>query len=141
MIWHFEDEELNWGGRTSKETPILVANRCMSTPTRKNDAGVPSPDGNTRICWTLVGAYGRTFNEITRKYVEVSIKRGHLQEKQILFLNKYKFIGGEVVAEAQWKSLEEVVFRVRDSLTTAEPCVLTLTFALDKKTGKYAEKS
>ena len=108
----------------------------MSKSFRTNETGVPSPDRSTRICWTLVGAYGRTFNEITRKSVEISIKRGHLQEKQILFLHKYKFIGGEVVAEAQWKSSEEVVFRLRDSLTTAEPCVLTLTFAFDKKTGK-----
>ena len=111
----------------------------MSKSFRTNETGVPSPGGSTRICWTVLGAYGRAFNEITKKSVEISIKRGHLQEKRILFLQTYKFIGGEVVAEAQWKSLEEVVFRIRDSHTTAEPCLLILTFALDKETGKYAE--
>ena len=112
----------------------------MSKSFRTNETGVPSPDRSTRIYWTVLGAYGRAFQERTRKSVEVIIKRVRLKERRILFLRTYKFIGGEVVAEAQWKSSEEVVFRLRDSLTTAEPCLLTLTFALDKKTGKYAEK-
>ena len=112
----------------------------MSKSFRTNETGVPSPDRSTRIYWTVLGAYGRAFQERTRKSVEVSIKRVHLKERRILFLHTFKFIGGEVVAEAQWKSSEEVVFRLRDS-HTAEPCVLTLTLALDKKTGKFAEKS
>ena len=121
-------------------TLLLLSSSCSRTYISTGDPGVPSPDGSsTRICWTIHGAYGRSFVERTKKSVDVCIKRGQQQNPQVLFLHTYRFVGGDSDADAKWLSPSNVVFHVLDDRNVARTNVLSVTFTLDK-TGKFSEK-
>jgi hypothetical protein len=125
---------------------------CSRTYISTGDPGVPSPDGSTtRICWTIHGAYGRSYIDKTRKLVDVCIKRGQQPGPQVLFLERYKFVASDLDGDARWVSPGEVVLVLYDygdgvssydaSKTGATSNhIATLAFHLDKRSGKFTEK-
>src|ERR1035437_8225797 len=45
---------------------VLLSGGCSRTYISTGDPGVPSPDGDTRLCLTAHGAYGRSYTDRTR---------------------------------------------------------------------------
>jgi hypothetical protein len=92
-----------------------VTGACTRTYVGTGDPGVPSPDGSTtRICWTIHGAYGRSYIDKTKKLVDVCIKRGNQPNPQILLLERYKFVASDLGGHAQWISPAEVSLELYD---------------------------
>jgi hypothetical protein len=94
---------------------IGVMAACTRTYISTGDPGVPSPDASTtRICWTIHGAYGRSYIDKTKKLVDVCIKRGNQPEPRILVLERYKFVASDLEGHAQWISPDEVSLEFYD---------------------------
>jgi hypothetical protein len=83
--------------------------------------------------------------------VDVCVKRGSQPEPQILFLERYKFVASDLDGDAQWTSPDEVVVEFHDygdgvssydarKAGTTSNHIATLTFRLDKHSGKFIEK-
>ncbi len=129
---------------------IVVCCGCTRTYISTGDPGIPSPDGDTRLCLTGHGAYGRSYIDRTGKLLDVCIKRGAPTNETILFLHRYRFVGSDVWAAAIWHSTNEVTMQVYDygervssydAEKTKAPSnhIATLSFHLDEKTGKFME--
>ena len=129
----------------------LLGGGCTRTYLSTGDTGVPSPDGNTRLCLTRHGAYGRSYLDKTRKLVDVDIRRGFGTDQVTLFSHRYKFVGSDLDVGIRWSSPEEVVLCIYDygpgvssshvSRTGGSSnYIATLTFQMDKATGKFVEK-
>ncbi len=133
-------------------TLISFSGACTRTYISTGDPGVPSPDASsTRICWTIHGAYGRSFIQRTKKLVDVCIKKGQEPQAQILFSQRYKFIASDLGGDARWVSPEEVVIQFYDygdgvshyeasKTGAASKPIHRLAFHLDKQSGKFTEK-
>lgn len=133
-------------------TLICFSGGCTRTYVSTGDPGAPSPDGSsTRICWTIHGAYGRSFIQRTKKVVDVSIKKGQQPHAQILFLQRYEFVASDLGGDARWVSPEEVVVQFYDygdgvssydasKTGAASNHIGTLAFHVDKQSGKFREK-
>jgi hypothetical protein len=125
---------------------------CTRAYVSTGDPGEPCPDGSTtRICWTIHGAYGRSYVDRTKKLLDVCIKRGPLPQPQILFLQRYKFVASDLWGDAQWISTNEVVVQFYDygpGLTSddarnnpgASNYIASLAFRFDNASGKFVEK-
>ena len=130
---------------------IYFAGGCTRTYISTGDPGVPAPDGSTtRICWTIHGAFGRSYIERTKKLVDVCIKRGQLPQPQVLFLERYKFFASDLGGDARWVSPDVVVVEFYDygdgvssydarKAGTSSNHMATLIFQLDKQSGKFTE--
>jgi hypothetical protein len=112
---------------------------------------VPSSDGDTRLILTGHGAYGRAYLNRTKKLLDVSVVRGAIPNRQILFEHRYKFVGADLWGRVEWDSTNMVVVYVydyadgvfaREARKNGTPSnhIATLSFELDKKTGKFIEK-
>jgi hypothetical protein len=129
---------------------FVVCCGCTRTYISTGDTGIPSPDGDTRLCFTAHGAYGHSYVDRTGKLFDVCIKRGSPTNETILFLHRYRFVGSDVSAAAVWRSTNEVTVQVYDygkgvsrydARETNAPSnhIATLSFHLDEKTGKFVE--
>lgn len=129
----------------------LLSAGCSRTYVSTGAPGIPSPDGNTRLCLTIHGAYGRAFTDKTRKLLDVWIRRGPYTNEVTLFSKRYRFVGGDLGTDVQWHSTNEAVMQVYDygdGVLESEARkrgipsnhIATLVFRLDKQTGKFREK-
>jgi hypothetical protein len=130
---------------------LTVVSGCTRTYISTGDPGVSSPDGDTRLILTGHGAYGRSYLDRTKKLLDVSIVRGALPKRQMLYSHRYKFQGADLWGHVQWDSTNKVVVYVydygdgvyaREAQKSGTPSnhVATLFFELDRKSGKFAEK-
>jgi hypothetical protein len=124
---------------------------CTRTYISTGDPGVPSPDGDTRLCLTAHGAYGRSYLDRTKKLLDVCIKRGAVTNETILFSRRYKFVGSDLWAHAEWISTNRVTLSIYDygeDISRYDACernatsnqIATLSFYLENQTGKFREK-
>ena len=124
---------------------------CSRTYVSTGAPGISSPDGDTRLCLTIHGAYGRAFTEKTRKLLDVRIRRGPYTNEVTLFSDHYRFVGGDLGTDVQWHSTNEVVMQIYDygdGVLESEAQkrgipsnhIATLLFQLDKQTRKFREK-
>jgi hypothetical protein len=129
----------------------LVSAGCSRTYVSTGAPGIPSPDGDTRLCLTIHGAYGRAFTDRTKKLLDLWIRRGPFTNEVTLFSDSYKFVGGDLGTDCQWRSTNEVVMHVYDygdgvveSDATKRGIqsnyIATLVFYRDEQTGKFREK-
>ena len=86
----------------------IICGGCSRTYISTGDPGIPSPDGDTRLCITAHGAYGRSYVDRTGKLLDICIKRGSSTNETILFLHRYRFVGSDVWGAADWHSTNEV---------------------------------
>lgn len=129
---------------------VFICGGCSRTYLSTGDPGVPSPDGNTRLCLTAHGAYGRSYIDRTGKLLDVCIKHGAYTNETILFSHRYKFVGSDLWADAVWHSVTNVTLQVYDygngvssydARKSGAPSnnIATLSFRFDGKTGKFIE--
>src|SRR5260370_37780913 len=126
-----------------------VTGACTRAYISTGDPGVPSPDGSaTRICWTIHGAYARSYIDKTKKLVDVCIKRGNQPNPQILLLERYKFVASDLEAYAQWLSPDEVSLEFHDygdgvtsydarKTDASSNHIRTMFFQRNKQSGKF----
>src|SRR5258706_7238392 len=130
---------------------IACASGCTRTYISTGAPGVPSPDGDTRFCLTAHGAYGRAYTERSKKLLDVWIGRGPYTNEVTLLSHRYKFIGADLWGHVEWISTNEVVMHVYDygdgvskydAGKTGAPSnhIATLSFYLDKSSGKFRDK-
>jgi len=128
-----------------------VGGGCTRTYLSTGDAGVSSPDGNTRLILTGHGAYGRSYLDRTKKLLDISVVRGALPNRKILFEHRYKFVGADLWGHVQWDSTNKVVVSVYDYADgvfasearksgTPSNHISTLSFEADSRSGKFVEK-
>ncbi len=129
----------------------FLSEGCSRTYLSTGDAGIPSPDGSTRLSLTRHGAYGRSYIDKTKKLVDVDIRRGFGTNETTLFSHRYKFVASDLDVYIHWNSPGEVVVCVYDYgpgvssydvLKTggASNYIVTLAFQVDKATAKFVEK-
>ena len=130
----------------------LVSAGCGSrTYISTGAAGIPSPDGETRLCLTIHGAYGRAFTERTRKFLDLWIGRGPYTNEVTLCSGRYRFVGGDLGTDVLWHSTNEVVMHVYDygdgvleseagKRSIPSNHIATLVFNRDEQTGKFRER-
>jgi hypothetical protein len=129
---------------------ILITSCGRRTYIGTGDAGVPSPDGDTRLCITAFGADGHSYIEQTEKEVAVCIKRGASTNETILFGHSYNFAGSDLFWTVSWNSTNAVTVQLFDwgrgiaghfNLATGPTNhIATLIFNVDKQTGKFTEQ-
>jgi hypothetical protein len=128
----------------------FISGGCTRTYISTGDPGIPSPAGDTRLCLTAHGAYGRAYGDRTGKLLDICIKRGAPTNETILFLHKYRFVGADLWGAVEWNSTNAVTVQVYDSgngvskyeaRARAAPSnhIATLSFLMDKQTGKFKE--
>jgi hypothetical protein len=125
---------------------------CTRTYISTGDPGVPSTEGGTtRVCWTIHGAYGRSYIDKNKKLVDVCIKCGNQPEPSILLLQRFKFVASDLEVYVQWLSPDEVSIEFHDygdgvssydarKTGASSNHLRTLIFCSDKKSGKFLEK-
>ena len=111
---------------------------------------VPSPDGDTRLCITVFGAYGRSYIEQTEKEVAIYIKRGASTNETILLDHSYHFVASDLFWTVSWNSTNAVTVQLFDwgkgihgqwdGPTVPTNHIATIIFNLDKQTGKFTEQ-
>jgi hypothetical protein len=127
---------------------VLLSGGCSRTYISTGDPGVPSLDGDTRLCLTAHGAYGRSYIDRTGKLLDVTIKRGAVTNETILFSQRYRFVGSDLWGAVEWSSTNVVTIQVYDwgdgvgesdaqKRGTPSNHIATLSFYLDKQTGKF----
>src|SRR6266446_8325361 len=77
---------------------------CTRTYISTGGAGIPSPNGTTRLGLTSHGAYGRAYIDRTKKLLDVWITQGNGTNERILFLHRYRFVGADLSEHVQWNS-------------------------------------
>jgi hypothetical protein len=129
----------------------LMSAGCSRTYVSTGAPGIPSPDGDARLCLTIHGAYGRAFTDRTKKLLDLWIRRGPYTNQVTLFSGSYRFVGGDLGTYVQWHSTNEVVMHVydygdgvveSDATKRGVPSnhIATLVFYRDEQAGKFREK-
>ena len=124
----------------------------MAEPTlATGDPGFPAPDGDTRLCLTIHGAIGRSYVDRTKKVVDVCIKRGDQTNQTVLFSHQYNFVGSDLSAHVEWSSTNAATlffydygdgvsqYDLREKPTPSNQ-IATVSFYLDKQTGKFKQR-
>jgi hypothetical protein len=130
---------------------VLLCGGCSRTYISTGDPGIPSPDGDTRLCLTAHGAYRRSYVDRTKKLLDVCIKRGNPTNETTLFLHRYTFVGSDLWAYVKWSSTNVATMYVYDYgngvssydvRDKAKPSnyIATVSFYLDVQSGKFKEK-
>ena len=131
----------------------IFAAGCTRTYVGTGGGGVPSPDGGYRLTVRAHGAYGRSYIDRTKKGVRVGIWRGSGQNSTEikLYSQTHTFVGSDLSWDVQWSSGEEVIVHLYDygvgvssydagKSGKASNHIATLTFQLDKQSGRFREK-
>jgi hypothetical protein len=128
---------------------VFITSCGSRTYSGTGDRGIPSPDGDTRLCITVFGAFGRSFIEQTEKEVAIDIRRGASTNETILFDHSYKFMGSDLMWAVRWNSTNAVTVQLFDwgkgvpghlDLTKPTNHIATLIIIVDKQTGKFTEQ-
>ncbi len=130
---------------------VLGCGGCSRTYISAGDSGVPSPDGDTRLCLTAHGAYGHSYVDRTSKLLDVCIKRGNSTNETVLLSRSYRFVGSDLWAHVMWNSTNAATlyvydwgdgvssYDVRDKPRPSN-YIATIAFYRDHQTGKFKEK-
>lgn len=109
-----------------------------------------SPDGKYRASIGCDGAYGHAYIDKTKKKFWVSIGSGSDTNYALLFQHRYIITGSDVDWQTHWTSDEAVSIEIYDwgegvsnynnmNHMAASNHITSLSFALDKGTGKFVE--
>ena len=123
---------------------------CTRTYNSTGGAGVPSPNGTTRLGLTSHGAYGRAYIDRTKKLLDVWITQGNGTNERILFEHRYRFVGADLSEDVQWNSPEKVTVQVYDyndgvfqsdarKAGIASNHIATLIFEMDTQSGNFVQ--
>jgi len=120
-------------------------------------ACAPSPDKNYQLCSTIHGASGKAFTALTKKrvylWIATTVKYSEyslpMNKSTTLLDKKYVFVAADLGTHVEWHGSDLVsvdlydygdgvsVYKMRGMPSNQ---IATLTFQLDKQSGKFVEK-